>query len=154
MSRDETTLNSVVEQSAALLTAAGFARMPSRVLMRLLVAESGMTAAELAESLGASAAAISGAVRYLQNFGLIRRIPTPGSRRDRYEMPDDAWYSTMTKNSPLYGALGALAEQAVTAMDDAESPATHRVAEMARFYRYLEHRMPAIIEEWEAERRL
>ena len=121
--------------------------------MRLLVAESGMTAAELADSLGASAAAISGAVRYLQNFGLIRRIPTPGSRRDRYEMPDDAWYSTMTKNSPLYGALGQLAEAAAIAMGSPGSAATHRVTEMARFYRYLEHRMPAIIEEWEAERR-
>jgi hypothetical protein len=27
------------------------------------------------------------------------------------------------------------------------------VSEMARFYRYLELRMPAIIEEWEKERR-
>lgn len=152
MARNETALSSAVEQSASLLTAAGFARMPSRVLMTLLVAESGMTAAELAASLGASAAAISGAVRYLQNFGLIRRISTPGSRRDRYEMPEDAWYSTMTKNSPLYGALGGLAEQAAVAMGSPDSAATHRVTEMARFYRYLEHRMPAIIEEWEAER--
>lgn len=152
MARDEQALTSAVEQSAALLTSAGFARMPSRVLMRLLVAENGMTAAELAESLGVSAAAISGAVRYLQNFGLIRRISTSESRRDRYEMPDDAWYSTMTKNSPLYGALGQLAEAAAIAMDAPGSAATHRVTEMAKFYKYLEQRMPAIIEEWEAER--
>ena len=152
MARDERALQAATAQSAALLTGAGFARMPSRVLMTLLVAETGMTAAELGETLGASAAAISGAVRYLQNLGLIRRIPTPGSRRDRYEMPDDAWYSTMTKNSPLYAALAQLAEAAVVAMDSPGSPATHRVTEMAKFYRYLEHRMPAIIEEWEAER--
>jgi predicted transcriptional regulator len=152
MARDEQALSSAVEQSAALLTAAGFARMPSRVLMALLVADNGMTAAELGETLGASAAAISGAVRYLQNFGLIRRVSAPGSRRDRYEMPDDAWYSTMTKNSPLYGALGQLAEAAVIAMDAPGTAASHRVAEMAKFYRYLEQRMPSIIEEWEAQR--
>lgn len=153
MARDEQALTTAVEQSAALLTAAGFARMPSRVLMTLLMAENGLTAAELAESLGVSAAAISGAVRYLVDFGLIRRVSTSGSRRDRYEMPDDAWFSTMTKNSPLYGALGQLAEAAAVAMDSPGSTATHRVTEMARFYRYLEMRMPAIIEEWEAERR-
>ena len=153
MARDEQVITTAVEQSAALLTGAGFARMPARVLMTLLVAESGLTAVELAVTLGASAAAISGAVRYLQNFGLIRRVSSPGSRRDRYEMPDDAWYSTMTKNSPLYGALGALAETAAAAMDDPTTHAARRVSEMARFYRYLEKRMPVIIEEWEAERR-
>lgn len=153
MARDQQALTSAVEQSAALLTGAGFARMPARVLMTLLVAEQGMTAVELGETLGASAAAISGAVRYLQNFGLIRRVSTPGSRRDRYEMPDDAWYSTMTKNSPLYGALGALAESAAAAIAEPESRAHRRVSEMSRFYRYLERRMPAIIDEWEAERR-
>lgn len=152
MARDERALQAATEQSAALLTGAGFGRMPSRVLMTLLVAEQGMTAAELGEALGVSAAAISGAVRYLQTLGLIRRIPTPGSRRDRYEMPDDAWYSTMTKNSPLYAALAQLAEAAAVAMDSPGSVATHRVTEMAKFYRYLEHRMPAIIEEWEAQR--
>lgn len=153
MARDEQVITTAVEQSAALLTGAGFARMPARVLMTLLVAETGLTAVELGETLGASAAAISGAVRYLQNLGLIRRVSSPGSRRDRYEMPDDAWYSTMTKNSPLYGALGALAETAAGAMDDPTSRAARRVSEMARFYRYLEDRMPLIIEEWEAQRR-
>jgi DNA-directed RNA polymerase specialized sigma24 family protein len=54
------------EQAAALLTAAGMARMPARVMMALVGSpDEGYTAAELGERLGVSAAAVSGAVRYL-----------------------------------------------------------------------------------------
>ena len=41
MPRDEQGLKAAVDQSAAVLTAAGFPRMPARVLMALLVAERG-----------------------------------------------------------------------------------------------------------------
>ena len=49
-----------------MLTAAGMPRMPARVMMALVGSpDEGYTAAELAERLGVSAAAVSGAVRYL-----------------------------------------------------------------------------------------
>src|SRR6187402_551896 len=152
MARDERALQAATEQSAALLTAAGFPKMPARTLMVLMASETGLTAVELATQLGASAAAVSGAVRYLQTVGIIRRVAEAGSRRDRYELPDDAWYAVLTSKSPLYSALASLMDSATVAIDDPESDATARLDEMARFFRFFDSRMPALMEEWEEER--
>ncbi|MCS5732332.1 GbsR/MarR family transcriptional regulator [Herbiconiux daphne] len=153
MARDEDALRTAVEQSAAVLIAAGFPKMPARVLMTLLVSDDdGLTASELAETLGVSAAAISGAVRYLQTFGAIRRIARSGSRRDRYELVEDTWYTASLKTSPMYARLAALAENASAAIGEPASAAKARVDEMARFYRFLDARLPELMAEWEEQR--
>ncbi len=152
MATDERALAEVLEHSAAVLAAAGFPKMPARVLMALTVTESqGMTAAELADRLSASPAAISGAVRYLQTVGIIRRVSQNGSRRDRYELPGD-WYSSMVKNSPVYGVLADQAEAGVAAVGDPASPAMDRLRDMAGFYRFIQTRLPELLAEWEAIR--
>ena len=154
MARDEQALHDVVEHAAAILTAAGFPKMPARVLMALTVSETGgLTAQELSDQLGASAAAISGAVRYLQTIGIARRLSQTGSRRDRYELPENAWYGALATESPIYAVLAAQADAGVAAIDDPSSVATARLDEMARFYRFLDVRMPQLLEEWEVERR-
>src|SRR5499427_10427465 len=79
-----------IEKFAAVLVAAGFPPMPARVFVALLVTDSGrLTAADLAEVLRVSPAAVSGAVRYLIQVGLVHKERVPGSRRDYYRMPDD-----------------------------------------------------------------
>lgn len=153
MARDEQALRAAVEQSAAVLTAAGFPKMPARVLMTLLVAdEGGLTAADLAEALGVSAAAISGAVRYLRSLGIIHRMPQPGSRRERWEIFDDAWYTALAGKNSVYGTFAATASQAIDAIDDPESAGARRTADMVAFFRYIEGKMPELLAEWEAIR--
>ncbi|MEF2976642.1 GbsR/MarR family transcriptional regulator [Subtercola sp. YIM 133946] len=150
MARDDEAVTGFVEQSAATLTNAGFPKMPARVLMALMASEEGgLTAAALADQLGVSAAAISGAVRYLQTTGIIRRVAQSGSRRDRYELPDDPWYAASVNQNPVYLLLAALADQGVRAIGDAASAASQRIDEMGRFYRFMNDRMPALLEEWE-----
>lgn len=152
MAKDPTALADVREHSAAILTAAGFPKMPARVLMALTVTEqAGLTAAELADTLAVSAAAISGAVRYLQTIGIIRRVSQSASRRDRYELPAD-WYALLVRNSPIYSALADQADQGLAAVGDPGSPATERLRDMAGFYRFLQGRLPQLIGEWEAVR--
>lgn len=152
MAQDEAALAEVMEHSAAVLTAAGFPKMPARVLMALTVTETpGLTAAELAERLDVSPAAISGAVRYLQTLGIIRRLSQTGSRRDRYEIPSD-WYALMVRNSPIYGVLADQAEAGLAAVGDPDSPATERLRDMAGFYRFVQGRLPQMIAEWEQVR--
>lgn len=149
MARDEQALTEVMEHSAAVLTAAGFPKMPARVLMALTVTESaGLTAAQLAERLDVSAAAISGAVRYLQTLGIVRRLSQNGSRRDLYQMPAD-WYALMVRNSPIYGVLAAQADAGLAAIDDPADPANERLREMAGFYRFMQDRLPRMLDEWE-----
>lgn len=152
MARDEAALAEMMEHSAAVLTAAGFPKMPARVLMALTVTETpGLTAAELAARLEVSPAAISGAVRYLSTLGIIRRLSQTGSRRDRYELPSD-WYALMVRNSPVYGVLADQAEAGLAAVGDPASPATERLSDMAGFYRFIQVRLPELIAEWERVR--
>lgn len=135
-----------------MLTAAGMPRMASRVMMALVGSpDTGYTAAELADRLGVSAAAVSGAVRYLQQLHMVHRVSRAGDRRDRYDLIDDGWNAVLLSNMPLYVTLADLIDR--VADHNAEAPTSvQRAREMAAFFRFLAGRLPRLLEEWEAER--
>ena len=140
------------EQAAAMLTAAGMPRMPARVMMALVGSpDAGYTAAELADRLGVSAAAVSGAVRYLQSIHIIHRLPHRGDRRDRYEIRDQGWHVVLTANMPLYERLADFVDRVADQNTDAPASVT-RARDMSEFFRFLARRMPQLLEEWDAER--
>lgn len=140
------------EQAASMLTAAGMARMPARVMMALVGSpDEGYTAAELADRLGVSAAAVSGAVRFLVSMRLIQRLPRPGDRRARYDLTDDSWSGMITANAPLYSALASHMDRIADENRDAPVSAA-RARETADFLRYLTERMPQLAVEWRAGR--
>jgi predicted transcriptional regulator len=152
MRAEEAEVNAAAERAAAGFAAAGFPKMPARALMALVSSEEGsLTAAELGERLGVSAAAVSGAVRYLQTVGFVHRISQPGSRRDLYALYDDEWYIVSMRKSPIYQSLAALTDAIADALP-AGSSAGSRVTEMGRFYRFLAARMPALLDDWERQR--
>ncbi|UJP10052.1 MarR family transcriptional regulator [Microbacterium sp. KUDC0406] len=140
------------EGAAAVITAVGFPRMPARVMMALIAAPSGgYTAGELGDRLGVSAAAVSGAVRYLQTLHIIRRVSRPDQRLARYEIISDAWYGMMASNSPVYERLAGYIDE-IGAAHSADHAATVRAGEMAEFFRFMARRMPQLIDEWETQR--
>jgi DNA-binding transcriptional regulator GbsR (MarR family) len=120
--------------------------------MALVVSPDGaLTAAELGEILAASPAAVSGAVRYLQTVGFVHRVSQPGSRRDRYALPENAWYIASLRQNPVYERLADLAETTASALPE-DSAERARVDEMGRFYRFLMARLPELLDEWETAR--
>ena len=140
------------ERGAAVMTAAGMPRMPARVLMALVAAPSGgSSAADLAERLGVSAAAVSGAVRYLQQIHFIRRRAQPGERRDRYELVHNTFYGSIASNAPVYERLAVDIDAIAEAQDD-DPAARQRAEDMASFFRFIASRLPGLVEEWEATR--
>ena len=145
-------IDEFAEQTAATLAAAGFPRMAARVMMILMVEESASaTAEELGERLGASAAAISGAVRYLQSLSIIRRHTIPGTRRHRYELPDHFWYAISSPQTPLYTNLIGLTDKGAAAMPE-HSRARDRVTEMRDYFLFMRERLPELLEDWKATR--
>src|SRR5215218_5127317 len=100
--RDEEAVMRFVERCALTLTEAGIPRMPARVFVALLVSDDGRrTAAELAEMLKVSPAAVSNAVRYLQQVRLAVREREPGERRDHYRLYNDTWYEAVTQRDEM-----------------------------------------------------
>ncbi|MGC5224641.1 GbsR/MarR family transcriptional regulator [Micromonospora sp. DT81.3] len=137
------------EQAAGMLAGAGMPRMPARVMMALVGSpDSGYSAAELADRLGVSAAAVSGAVRYLQSLRMIQRLSRPGDRIARYDLMDDGWHSIVMANAPMYAKL-AEAMEAIAA-DNGDAPlSVARALRVADFMRFLAERMPQLVVEWE-----
>lgn len=142
----------LVESSAAELTAHGFPAMPARVVMALTVSEeSRLTSEELSTQLSASPAAISGAVRYLNTLGVIRQTTKAGSRRHVYSLTQTPWYTASLTNPSVYRNLTRLLESGSAHLDEG-SAARGRVEEMAEFFRFLERRLPELLDEWNDRR--
>lgn len=141
------------EQAAGMLASAGLPRMPARVVMALVGSpDAGYSAAELADRLGVSPAAVSGAVRYLQSLRMIQRLARPGDRIARYDLIDDGWRSMVTANAPLYTKLAESME--AIAAENADAPlSVERALRTADFLRFLAERLPQLVVEWEASRR-
>jgi DNA-binding transcriptional regulator GbsR (MarR family) len=139
-----------VETFASAFVDAGVPRMPSRVFAAILASDAGrLTAAELSEQLQASPAAISGAVRYLIQVGLIAREREPGTRRDVYAVGDDGWYEAIVRRERLLELWSRAIREGVEAVGP-ETPAGHRLAETLSFFAFLQEEMPALLERWRA----
>ena len=137
-----------VERFASVLTDAGVPRMPARVFAALMVTDSGrLSAADLADMLMVSAAAVSGAVRYLMQVNLVSRLPMRGSRRDYYVVRDDVWQEAFINRDWLLVRWIESAREGVDVLG-AETPAGARMARTLAFYEFLHKEMPALMDRW------
>ena len=146
----EDSLHAFLERFASVLVAAGFPAMPARVFAALHVTDSGrLTAAELADMLRISPAAVSGAVRYLSSLGLVHRERVPGSRRDYYRMPPDVWHEVTRLQTQVLVRWANLLKEGIDLVG-ADTPAGARLRTQASFIEFLNKEMPALLARWDA----
>lgn len=150
--RDEHAVSRFVERFAAALVEAGVPRMPARAFAALMATDSGvLTAAELAETLQVSPAAVSGAMRYLTQVNLASREREPGSRRDRFRVHDNVWYeASVRRDRLLVGWEDALREGIRVLGRD--TPAGARLAETLEFFEFIGEELPMLLARWRARR--
>lgn len=149
--RDEA-LSHFVERFALTLSEAGFPRMPARVFVGVLIADGGRrTAPQLAEMLRVSPAAISGAVRYLIQVGLLHREREPGSRADHYRLADDLWYESLAHKDLVLTRLEAGLAEGIAALG-LDTAAGTRLDETRRFFEFVRGEYPALMAKWRALR--
>jgi DNA-binding transcriptional regulator GbsR (MarR family) len=141
-----------IERFAAVLVAAGFPPMPARVFVALLVSEDGrLTAADLAATLRISPAAVSGAVRYLIQVGLVHKERVPGSRRDYYRMPGNMWDDLLRMRDQVMSRWGALVREGIDLVGP-DTAAGARMAEQAAFLEFATREMADLLTRWEKYR--
>jgi predicted transcriptional regulator len=151
--RDDKAVARFVEDLASALMEMGVPRMPARVFAALLTTDEGrLTAAELAGGLQISPAAVSGAVRYLIQVGMVRRESEPGSRRHYYRAPDDVWDEVIGIRDRLMARWTGVLREGVDILG-ANTPAGQRVADSVRFFEFVSVELPNVIGRWR-ERRL
>ncbi len=146
--RDPTAVERFVEQFALLLAEAGLQRMPARVFGALIVTEDGkLTASEIADTLRVSPAAVSGAVRYLVQVGLIVKRRDPGERRDHYEVTDDMWYEVYANRDKQMDQWARLMAEGVAAVG-IETKAGWRLDTSRQFFEFLRDQLPELMAKW------
>ncbi len=151
--RDDRAVAAFVERLGGVLAAAGLPAMPSRVFAVLMADEDGrMTAAELAEALAVSPAAISGAVRYLQQVRMLRRERERGSRRDVFVVLDDAWHDMMISHEQAYLPIRDAIASGVAGVGGSGTTAGARLALSVEFLEFISAEMDRIATRWEARR--
>jgi predicted transcriptional regulator len=137
-----------VERFALLLVEGGVPRMPARVFGALLMAEDGSrTAGELAEQLRVSPAAISGAVRYLTQVGLIVRARHPGERRDHYEVTDDLWYEAYANRDKQLEQWAMLMSDGVAVVGE-DTKVGWRLNQSRQFFEFLRGEIHGMMARW------
>jgi DNA-binding transcriptional regulator GbsR (MarR family) len=148
----EDPLSGYIERFSSVLIAAGFPPMPARVFVVLLVADSGqLSAAELADMLRISPAAVSGAVQYLMQLGIVHKVRMPGSRRNYYRMPDDVWSELLLMRIQVMNRWSALLREGFSLISTS-SPARARLAEHASFIDFVTEEVPAVVARWDEYR--
>ncbi|WP_083940292.1 GbsR/MarR family transcriptional regulator [Saccharomonospora saliphila] len=150
--RDEEAVRAYIERLGLTLTDIGLQRTAARVFAALTTADSGtMTSAELAEALSISPAAVSGAVRSLEQLGMIAKERRPGERRDHYRLWDDFWYTTFLKRNRMLAIWREVSMEGARTLGP-DTPAGGRQAEMADFLAFMIDEMPKLLERWHRRR--
>jgi hypothetical protein len=141
-----------VERFAMVLTDSGLPRMPARVFAYVLAEDAERyTAAELATGLRISNAAVSGAVRYLVQVGMLTREREPGARSDHYRIFDeDVWGIIFTKRIPVLKMYEEAAAEAATMLRP--GPGADRMRESREFFAFVRAEQARMIERWREHR--
>jgi DNA-binding transcriptional regulator GbsR (MarR family) len=148
LARDDEAVRRFIERFASLLVEAGVPRMPARIFVALLAADSSrLTAADLADLLQASPAAVSGGVRYLIQVGLVSREGEPGSRRHHYRVPDDVWNELLLHRDRLLQRWADVLREGIKILG-AGTPAGARMAESALYFDFVNAELPRLLARW------
>ena len=141
-----------VEDLAATITASGVQRMPSRVYAAILVSEQGsMTAAELAAALQISPAAVSSAVRWLAQIGMISRRTVPGTRREQYVVDSDSLIRLLAQDTnSLHAWIVGFGRGLAVVEPGGE--AARRLTDLQEFFAFLLEEMDGVMQRWYARR--
>jgi DNA-binding transcriptional regulator GbsR (MarR family) len=142
-----------IERFSSALVEAGVPQMPALVFVALLATDSGrLTADELTTQLRVSRAAVSGAVKYLTQVGLVSREREPGTRRHRYFLQDPTWYELVARRERLLERWIVTARAGVDALGS-DTPAGARLVESMHFFEFARAELSAMLERWQARRR-
>lgn len=142
-----------VERFAQVLEESGVPRMPARVFAYVLAEDRDRyTAGELAEGLRVSPAAISGAVRYLVQVGLLTKEREPGMRSDLYRIDDqDVWSRIFLQRSDLLSQYEKAAAEGVETLGP-DTPGGRRMRESQLFFAFLRTELDGVMARWREHR--
>ncbi|WP_236832779.1 GbsR/MarR family transcriptional regulator [Blastococcus sp. KM273128] len=142
-----------VERFALVLRESGMQPMPARVFAYALADDADRyTAAELADGLQVSPAAISGAVRQLVQIGFLVREREPGTRSDLYVLDDgQLWTRFVTAELQALRRFEDVVAAGIEQLG-ADRPGGRRLVETQEFFAFLGEVLADAVTRWPEER--
>jgi DNA-binding transcriptional regulator GbsR (MarR family) len=142
-----------IDRWSRILASEGLPPVAGRLWAWLLVCEPPEQSVEqIAEAIGASRGAISGAVRMLEPSGLIVRIKRRADRREYWRTsPDAVIHSLEAKARATRPSLQAL-DDVIEALRDRPDESLARLREAQHLYTMLLRMFPQLIEQFRVER--
>jgi DNA-binding MarR family transcriptional regulator len=129
-----------------------FPPMAGRLLGYLLVCEPPQpTIDELSEGLLASRSAITGAVKLLEGYRIVRRTRIAGERADRVSL-DPTSQQPQNFDSAIHVEHAALFREGLELLAEAPPERRAPLAELVALAEFLSARLPALQNEWHAHR--
>jgi DNA-binding MarR family transcriptional regulator len=126
--------------------------MAGRLLGYLFVCDPPQqTIDELGEALLASRSAITGAVKLLEGYRMVRRVRVTGERVDRVSLGSVS-QQPQNFDSTVHQEHAALFREGLALLADAPPERRAPLAEMVALAEFLSARLPALREEWQARR--
>jgi DNA-binding transcriptional regulator GbsR (MarR family) len=130
----------------------GISRIGGRILGLLAIAERSLSLDDIATQLQVSRASVSTNLRLATASDLADLVTFPGDRRDYYRMVEDAWSHGMRAELKAYPPLRRIAERALSALDEGDSPAREQLEEMIDFCDFALEEWNGLLERWQARR--
>jgi DNA-binding transcriptional regulator GbsR (MarR family) len=126
--------------------------MAGRVWGLLVIAdEPQVSAADLADRLGASAGSISTTTRQLIGLGLVERVRVPGDRRGYFRVRPGGVANLVHQRQMVIAEGRRLAERGMREFGS-RPEARERLEEWHDVYAFYERELPALIEQYEQHR--
>lgn len=130
----------------------GFPPMAGRLLGYLFVCDPPQqTIDELSEALLASRSAITGAVKLLEGYKMVRRTRAAGERVDRVGL-DPVSQQPQNFDSSIHKEHAALFREGLALLADASAERRAPLEEMTALAEFLAERLPLLLDEWHAHR--
>jgi DNA-directed RNA polymerase specialized sigma24 family protein len=149
---DPDVADAYAERFAAMMIETGVPRMMARILVSLLLSETGgLTAAELVQRLEVSPASVSKAVPYLEKLQLVRRERVPGQRRERYVADGDMWIRTWQHEAKLVARWAEMAGEGAD-LFGTDTPNGARLAEFSGFMMQIREDILELAARWQERR--
>lgn len=143
-----------VDRFGALMREAGVPPMAARIFAYVLGADQErVSARELADGLGASAAAVSGGVNYLVGVGMLERVHgSHGDRQHYYRLfPGDLWTIILQRRLPLVARWYDSMQVGIEELGRERRPGSP-LHESELYFRFMTEETPGMLERWRAYR--
>jgi DNA-binding transcriptional regulator GbsR (MarR family) len=142
-----------VDRMARILAAEGLPPVAGRLWAWLLVCDPAeQTAADLAEAIGASRGAISGAARMLETAGLIRRRRRRADRREYWSSAPDAMIRVLEVRERQLKPTLIVLDEAISDLADRPPASLARLHDARELYAMFLRVFPALVDTFRVER--